>query len=92
MIKSFKSKGLEQFAANGATRKLAVQKPQRIAEILTALAAATKPSDMNLPGLRFHNLAPAQPSRYAVTVSGNYRITFAWDGQGAVDVDLEDYH
>jgi len=25
-------------------------------------------------------------------VSGNWRITFAFDGEDAIDVDLEDYH
>ncbi|WP_407519349.1 type II toxin-antitoxin system RelE/ParE family toxin [Methylobacterium oryzisoli] len=30
--------------------------------------------------------------RYAVTVSRNWRLTFAFDGRDAVDVDLEDYH
>nr|WP_232306236.1 MULTISPECIES: hypothetical protein [Microcystis] len=25
-------------------------------------------------------------------VSGNWRITFTFDGVGACDVDLEDYH
>ena len=29
---------------------------------------------------------------FAVDASGNYRITFRWDGEDAVDVDLEDYH
>jgi proteic killer suppression protein len=30
--------------------------------------------------------------RYAMTVSRNWRLTFAWDGEDAVHVDLEDYH
>lgn len=30
--------------------------------------------------------------RYAVTVSGNWRVTFAFRGGEAVDVDYEDYH
>ncbi len=29
--------------------------------------------------------------RYALPVSGNYRVTFGW-AKGAIDVDLEDYH
>jgi proteic killer suppression protein len=29
--------------------------------------------------------------RFAVSVSPNWRITFGWDGEDAVD-DLEDYH
>jgi proteic killer suppression protein len=27
-----------------------------------------------------------------VSVSPNWRITFAWDGEDAIDVDPEDYH
>jgi len=92
MIKSFKSKGLERFATKGDASKLAVQNPARIARILTALNAATKPADMNLPGLRWHPLGKMAPGRYAVEASGNWRITFAWEGEDAVDVDLEDYH
>ena len=34
----------------------------------------------------------ATAGRYAVTVSRNWRITFAWAGDNATDVDLEDYH
>jgi proteic killer suppression protein len=47
---------------------------------------------MNLPGYRFHGLKGTQRGRYAVDATGNYRVTFAWDGNDAVDVDLEDYH
>jgi proteic killer suppression protein len=47
---------------------------------------------MNAPGLGFHALTGDQKGRYAVTVSRNWRLTFAWDGDGAVDLDLEDYH
>jgi proteic killer suppression protein len=27
-----------------------------------------------------------------VRVTGNYRITFGWSGENALDVDFEDYH
>jgi proteic killer suppression protein len=30
--------------------------------------------------------------RYSVWVSGNYRITFGFDCEDAIAVDLEDYH
>jgi proteic killer suppression protein len=92
MIKTFKNKALAAFHANARdTRRLPVQNTARITRILTALDAATKPSDLNLPGLRFHSLEPGQPGRFSVWVSGNYRITFGWDN-GAEDVDIEDYH
>jgi len=47
---------------------------------------------MKLPGLRFHPLKGGDPGRYALDVSGNWRITFGWDQTDATDVDLEDCH
>ena len=35
---------------------------------------------------------PHAKGAFAVDASGNWRITFRWDGKDAVDVDLEDYH
>jgi proteic killer suppression protein len=92
MIKSYRNKGLELFGKTGNARKLSVQNPARIRLILAALEAAQVPGDMNLPGLRFHPLGKMDPGRYAVEASGNWRVTFAWAGADAVDVDLEDYH
>jgi proteic killer suppression protein len=40
----------------------------------------------------FHALTGNMRGRYAVSVSRNWRITFAWSGTDAIDVDLEDYH
>jgi toxin HigB-1 len=56
------------------------------------LDAAMRPDEMNLPGYRFHRLKGDRAGTYAVTVSGNWRITFAFEGEDATRVDLEDYH
>lgn len=47
---------------------------------------------MILPGFDFHSLKGNRKGTYAVSVSGNWRIAFRFDGAHAVDVDLEDYH
>lgn len=47
---------------------------------------------MNLPGWRFHALKGNLKGRFAVDASGNWRLTFGWDGNDAIDLDLEDYH
>ena len=91
MIRSFRSKPLSKFAATGNGSKLPVPNHSKVRRLLAALDAATFPEDMNLPGLRFHGLE-GDPKRYAVDVTGNYRMTFGWDGEDAIDVDLEDYH
>ena len=46
---------------------------------------------MNIAGFHFHGLQ-GKPKRWSVRVSGNYRITFGWSGENALDVDFEDYH
>ncbi len=90
MIRSFRSKPLRQFFETGRSDRLPVPNAPRVSRILRALDAATKPDDMNLPGYGFHGLHGE--SRWSVRVTGNWRVTFAWDENDAVDVDLEDYH
>jgi len=92
MIRSFRSKALRRFAEQGDASKLSVPNVRRVAIILAHLGGAVSPDDMNLPGYRFHRLKGRDKGRYAVDASGNWRITFGWDGKDAVDVDLEDYH
>ena len=92
MIRSFRSKALKRLAERGDASKLSVPNAQRVEVILAHLGGAVSPEDMNLPGHRFHGLKGRDKGRYAVDASGNWRITFGWDGKDAVDVDLEDYH
>ena len=91
MIRSLRSKPLKRFASTGDASKLPVQNSSRVRLLLATLDAAGTPDAMNLPGFGFHGLQ-GNPKRYAVSVNGNYRLTFGFDGEDAVDVDLEDYH
>ena len=69
-----------------------MQDDKRFARILRAMEAVSKPEDMDLPGYRFHGLVGKDKCRYSVRVTGNWRITFGWDGENVTDVELEDYH
>jgi proteic killer suppression protein len=60
--------------------------------VLDALDAATRPSDVNLPGFDFHRLRGHRPSRYSVHVNGPWCITFEFEDGEARRVDLEQYH
>ncbi len=73
-------------------RKLRPDWVKRIRLVLSALDQATTPEALDLPGLGFHALRGEMTGRYAVTVSRNWRLTFGFEGEDAVDVDLEDYH
>ena len=92
MIASFRSRALRRYWEHNDPRRLPPPFLVRIAMILDRLDAATAPTQMDAPGLRFHALAGYMKGRYAVTVSANWRITFAWSGDDAIEVDLEDYH
>lgn len=90
MIRSFRSKALRLYFDTGTARGLSVQNVARVRRMLLALDAAANPENMNLPGYFFHALRGDR--RWSIRVTGNWRITFGWDGADAVDVDLEDYH
>ncbi len=92
MIRTFRHKGLERFFRRSDARGIPADRVKRIQRMLDRLDVAERPGDMDLPGWRFHPLKGAMKGRYACSVSGNDRLTFAFDGKDAVDVDLEDYH
>ncbi|MDR2506532.1 MAG: type II toxin-antitoxin system RelE/ParE family toxin [Candidatus Accumulibacter sp.] len=92
MIQNFRHKGLHRFFAKSDYRGIPAQYTARIERLLDRLDAAIKPEDMDLPGYRFHPLKGDRQGDYAVSVSGNWRLTFRFDGEHAMDVDLEDYH
>ena len=92
MIRTFRHPGLERFFTHSDRRGIPAQFAGRLGRILDRLDAATTPEDMRLPGYRFHRLKGRRRNTYAVSVSGNWRLTFKFDGRDAVDVDLEDYH
>ena len=90
MIKTFRHKSLSKLFFKGDTKGLPFNLLSRIERRLSALNAAKVPQDLKLPGFNFHALS-GKPKRYTIHVSGNWCITFGWD-DGAIDVDLEDYH
>ncbi len=92
MIRSFRNKGFQRFSDRGDPSRLSVPNIARVERILSWLDIIAAPEDADVPGWRFHALTGSQKDRYALSVSGNWRITFGWEGEDAVDVDLEDYH
>jgi proteic killer suppression protein len=92
MIRTFRSKALSRYWTKGDERGLRPDWRNKVRIVLSRLDVAHAPGEMNLPGLRFHALTGNLKNRFAVSVSPNWRITFAWDGEDAIDVDLEDYH
>ena len=89
MVAGFRNKGLEEIYLVGKTRRIGSEYVRKCVRILQSLEVATLPEEMNVTGYRFHSLR-ANPPRWSVRVTANYRITFGWSGENALDVDFED--
>lgn len=92
MIASFRHRGLERFFLSGEKAGIRPEQASRLRLVLGRLSAATSPKDMDLPGLRLHPLKGRLRGRWSVTISGNWRVTFTFEGKNAALVDYEDYH
>lgn len=99
MIRSLRSRALADFWETGEAAGLRPDLVKRIRIRLSRLDSARQPADMNAAGFNFHRLR-GRPTRYTVHVNARYTvhvngpwcITFEWDGEDAVRVDLEQYH
>ncbi len=92
MIRGFKHKGLGRFFETGSKSGIQGQHAARLRLILGRLSSATAPRDMALPGLDLHPLKGTRKGTWAVSVSGNWRVTFRFVGKDADAVDYQDYH
>jgi len=92
MIRSWRHKGLKQFYETGSMAKIKPEHADRLHDILQVLDVVTSPDQMMLPGLRLHKLTGDMKGFYSVTVSGNWRVIFKFEGQDVILVNYLDYH
>jgi len=92
MIKSFIHKGLEDFFYDGTHKGIQAKYALKLEAILDRLDAANEIRDMNYPGSGLHLLQPKKKGRWAVKVSGNWRLTFEFKDGDAFNINIEDYH
>ncbi len=92
MIKSIRHKALRAYWTDGQKKGLNADWIKKLNRILSMLDAAERPEEMNIPGYYFHPLKGRDAERYSLRLSGNFRVTFSWDEDGATDIDIEDYH
>ncbi|MGH9589280.1 MAG: type II toxin-antitoxin system RelE/ParE family toxin [Terracidiphilus sp.] len=92
MIKSFRHAGIEKFFLSGSKAGIQASHAEKLNVQLTTLNRAKTPSDMAAPGWNLHPLHGNLKGHWAVKVSGNWRLTFRFEGVDAILVDYQDYH
>ncbi|EOC1472806.1 type II toxin-antitoxin system RelE/ParE family toxin [Cronobacter turicensis] len=92
MIRSFRHKGLQRYFETGSTAGIHARHARKLSLRLAVLNQAIRPADVDLPGFFLHSLTGERKGIWAVTVSGNWRITFAFRDGDVFIVNYEDYH
>jgi toxin HigB-1 len=92
MICSFRHRGLERFFRTGSKAGIQPKHAAKLRLQLFALDNAKSPCDMTAPGWKLHRLTGELAGHCAVSLSGNWRLTFTFEGEDAVLVDYQDYH
>ena len=92
MIASSRHRGLKALYEGQTSRRVAPAHVGKLRDILAALDHSSGPEGMDLPGFRLHELRGRLKGHYAVSVSGNWRVTFRFMDGMAVDVDYVHYH
>jgi proteic killer suppression protein len=92
MIRSFRHAGIERFFLTASKAGIQPSHANKLNLQLTALNRARGPADMAVPGWKLHSLAGELKGHWAVSVSGNWRLTFRFEGEDVILVDYRDYH
>ena len=92
MIKTFRHKGLRKLYETGSAAGVQASHAKRLRMQLAALDSAQVIADMDIPGFALHPLKGAMRGRFAISVNGNWRITFEFKDGNAHVLNYEDYH
>ena len=92
MIRSFRHRALRNLYNGRGGSRLPPEQVEKLTDILATLDYSRAPNNMDLPGYRLHRLRGRLSGHYAVSVSGNWRVTFRFEDGDVFDVDYVDYH
>jgi len=91
-IESVRNRRLRKFLETGNARGMI--EPERIADMVAFIDAAESFDELAIPpNFGFHPLKGNRKGEFAMTVTRNWRLTFAKVDDSTIgDLDLEDYH
>jgi proteic killer suppression protein len=92
MIKSFKHKGVRLFVETGSNKGVQAKQSEKLRMQLAALETASEIDDLDIPGYHLHPLKGSRKGTWAISVSGNWRLTFEFSDGNVYLLNYEDYH
>ena len=91
MIRSWKNQDLKRLYDTGRARRIDTKLHKRCIARLTMLDNAADLRELHLPGYELHKWK-GYTTKWSISVSGHWRITFDWIKGEAHNVDLEQPH
>jgi len=97
MVLSFKDVGTEDIFNGENTKSARKTCPQTLFSVafrkLDQIDSAVELNDLRIPpGNRLEALEGERAGQYSIRINDQYRICFIWTKNGAVEVEIVDYH
>ena len=92
MIQNIRHKGLRLYYQEGNGSQLPAAQLGKLSRFLSALDAISSEDDIRALRSGVHPLKGTYKGLWSLTVTGNYRLVFRWEGPDIFDVDYLDYH
>ncbi len=92
-MKRFKDKRTEQVFQGLTVRRLPISIQRRARIRLQRVVAATDLTDLRLPpSHRLEALSGDRKDQHSVRINDQWRVCFRWTDQGAIEIEITDYH
>jgi proteic killer suppression protein len=91
VIRTFAHQGLEAFFLKGSKAGIRTAHAPRLSRQLAQLGQAASAQDVNVPGWQLHPLKGELAGHWAVSVNGNWRLSFKFEDGDAILVDYQGY-
>ena len=93
MERRFKDKDAERLFRGLPVRRLPPDIQRRARMRLQRVVTADALSDLRLPpSHRLEALSGSRRGQHSIRINDQWRVCFRWTGDGAVDIEVTDYH
>ena len=93
MIKSFGNKDTEMLFSEGFSKRIPANIVARAIRKLDMIDSAYRVEDLRVPsGNKLYALKEDRAGQYSISINGQWRICFRFEGEDAFEVEIYDYH
>ena len=92
MIRSFRDKNAAELWTTGASRRFGTAARAAMRKLYMLHVAKSLDDLRRPPANRLKPLKGRLAGRYSIRVNDKWRVVFKWDGDGADEVEIVDYH